>query len=204
MERLIAPHHPIHDLLRRRWSPRAFDQTRTVGPETLAAVFEAARWTPSSNNEQPWAFVVARRERPDEFGRVLACLAEKNQSWAKDAPVLMIAAAAKTFSRNGAPNRHSFYDLGQAVAMMTVQATALGLYVHQMAGFSPGAARQALAVPETHEPVTAIALGYLGDPHGLPEDLRQRELTPTTRKPIADFVSEGKWGQPPEWARPRG
>ena len=73
-----------------------------------------------------------------------------------------------------------------------------------MAGFSPGAARQALAVPETHEPVTAIALGYLGDPHALPEDLRQRELTPTTRKPIADFVSEGTWGQPAEWARLRG
>jgi hypothetical protein len=113
----------------------------------------------------------------------------------------MITVASTVFGRNGKPNPHAFQDMGQAIADLTVQATAMDLYVHQMAGFSPDAARQAYGIPETAEAVTAVAVGYLGDPNLLPEDLRQRELTPTTRKPITDFVFEGKWGQTADWAR---
>ena len=201
MERLADARHPIHDLLRRRWSPRAFDASRPVEPHKLRSLMEAVRWAPSSNNEQPWAFIVATKDNPDEFGRVLACLVERNQGWANRAPVLMITVASKVFARHGNPNRHAFHDVGQAVADMTVQATAMDLYVHQMAGFSSDAARRAFEIPETAEAVTAVAVGYLGDPNQLPEDLRQRELTPTTRKPITDFVFEGKWGQTADWAR---
>ena len=201
MERRTDVRHPIHELLRRRWSPRAFDPNRPVEPEKLRICFEAARWAPSSNNEQPWAFIVAMKERPEEFAKLLACLVEKNQSWARNAPVLMIGATSLVWSRNGKPNRHAFYDLGQAVAYLTVQAMAQGLYLHEMAGFSPEKARETYAVPPTAEAVVAIALGYLGDPNSLPDDLRQRELSPSTRKPITDFVFEGRWGQVAQWAR---
>jgi nitroreductase len=201
MERLADARHPIHELLRRRWSPRAFDPARPVEPHKLRSLMEAARWAPSSNNEQPWSFMVATKDDADQFGRVLACLVERNQSWAKHAPVLMITVASKVFSRNGHPNRHAFHDLGQAVSDLTVQATSVGLYVHQMAGFSADAARQTFGIPETHEAVTAVAIGYLGDPNQLPDDLRQRELAPTTRKPITDFAFEGKWGETADWAR---
>ena len=201
MERLVDARHPIHDLLRRRWSPRAFDPNRRVEPEKLRSLMEAARWAPSSNNEQPWGFIVATKDDPEQFGRVLACLVEKNQSWAKHAPVLMITVAATVWTRNGKPNRHAFHDLGQAVAGLTVQATDMGLYVHQMAGFSPDVARQTFEIPATHEAVTAVAVGYPGDPNQLPDDLRQREQTPTTRKPISEFAFEGKWGQQAGWAK---
>jgi nitroreductase len=200
MERLRDATHPIHDLLRRRWSPRAFAD-RPVEREKLLSVLEAARWAPSSNNEQPWHYIVARREEPDEFARLLACLVERNQSWAKAAPVLMLSVATTTFARNGHPNRHALHDAGQAIACLTVEATALGLYVHQMAGFSTDKARETYALPPTAEPVAAIALGYLGDPNSLPEDLRQRELVASPRKPIGEFVFTGAWGRGAGWAK---
>src|SRR3954463_9809046 len=158
MERLRDAAHPIHDLLRRRWSPRAFSD-RPVEREKLLSVLEAARWAPSSNNEQPWHYLVARKEEPEEFARLLACLVEKNQSWAKAAPVLMLSVASTVFARNGKPNRHALHDVGQAVADLTVQATALGLFVHQMAGFSAEKARETYGIPENAEPVAALAVG---------------------------------------------
>src|SRR5215208_4639816 len=111
MERLRDAAHPIHDLLRRRWSPRAFAD-RPVEREKLLSVMEAARWAPSSFNEQPWSFLVATKDRPDEHARMLECLAEKNQTWAKAAPVLMISVASLHFARNGKPNRHALHDVG--------------------------------------------------------------------------------------------
>ena len=200
MSRLRDAAHPVHELIRQRWSPRAFAD-RPVEPEKLLSILEAARWAPSSNNEQPWHFVVATRERPEEFARLLACLVEKNQSWAKAAPVLMLSLASTVFSRNGKPNRHALHDVGQAVANLTLQATALGLYVHQMAGFSVDAARQTYNLPETVEPVAGIALGYLGDPDSLPEELRQREVVLSARKPLGEFVYGEAWGRRAEWVR---
>jgi nitroreductase len=201
MDRLIDSHHPIHDVIRRRWSPRAFDANRAVEPAKLRSCFEAARWAPSSNNEQPWAFIVATKDRPDEFARSLSCLVERNQSWARHAPVLIIGVASLTFSRNGKRNTHALYDLGAAVAFLTIEATAQGLSLHQMAGFLPDKARETYSIPESFEPVVEIALGYRAEPDLLPEDLRQRELTPATRKPITDFVFEGRWSQIAEWTR---
>ena len=200
MERQRDAAHPIHDLLRRRWSPRAFSN-RPVEPDKLLSVLEAARWAPSSNNEQPWHYLVARKEEPEEFARLLACLVDRNQSWAKGAPVLMLSVASTVWARNGKPNRHALHDTGQAVAGLTVQATALGLYVHQMAGFHVDKARETYGLPATVEPVAAIALGYLGDPSTLPEDLREREMTLSSRKPIGEFVFTGAWGRGAEWAR---
>jgi nitroreductase len=198
MEKRISSAYPIDDLIARRWSPRAFAD-RAVEPQKLQSVMEAARWAPSSSNEQPWHFIIATKDQVADYQRVLSCLVEKNQQWARHAPVLMIATAALHFRKHGTANRHAYYDTGQAVAYMSIQATALGLYIHQMAGFSPETARTQLQIPEGVEAVTAIAMGYLGDPQQLPEDLRQRELAPGTRRSAAEFVFEGKWGQKPGW-----
>jgi nitroreductase len=197
MDKPAPADYPIHDLLRRRWSPRAFAD-RPVAAATLLGLLEAARWAPSSFNEQPWGFLVAPRERPDEFARVLGCLVEGNQRWAKAAPVLMITLARLAFERNGQPNRHAYHDLGLAVANLTVQATAEGLAVHQMAGILPDKVRETFAVPAGWDPVSGVALGYLGDPAGLPDDLRQRELAPRARRALRDFVlgAGGGWGKP--------
>ena len=194
MEKPADNAHPIHDLLKRRWSPRAFSD-KPVEPETLRSLWEAARWAPSCFNEQPWYFLVATKRDGAEYDRLLACLNEGNAAWAGRAPVLMVSVARTAFQDDGEPNRHALHDVGQAVANLTLQATALGLFVHQMAGFSPEKVRQAFAVPEGFEPVAAIALGYPGDPTVLPEKLRQRELAPRSRKPLEDFVFSGRWGR---------
>ena len=185
--------HPIHDLLARRWSPRAFSD-RPVAPDVLRSLCEAARWAPSSANLQPWSFIVATRDNQQEFARMLECLVEGNQIWAKQAPVLMVSVAAK-LDRDGDPNPHAWYDVGQAVALLSVQATALGLFVHQMAGILPDKIRELYQIPDSYEPVTGIALGYPGTPEQLPDKLRQREIAPRTRKPINEFVFAGAWGR---------
>ena len=186
--------YPIEDLLRRRWSPRAFSD-RMVEPEKLLSLFEAARWAPSSFNEQPWSFIVTTSHEPEEYARLLNCLVEKNQQWARLAPVLAVSIAKMNFDRGGKPNRHAFHDVGLAVGNLLVQATALGLVVHQMAGFSAEKVRNDFAVPEGFEPVAAIAIGYPAAADVLPEPFRAQELEPRQRKPVAGFVFQGRWGQ---------
>ena len=194
MEKPAETQYPIHELLRRRWSPRAFSDRR-VDPAIMRSLLEAARWAPSSYNEQPWSFIVATKDDPVEFGRLLSCLVEGNIQWAQHAPVLMVSVARLSFEDDGKPNRHAFHDVGLAVANLIVQATALGLVVHQMAGILPDRVRQLYGVPEQYEPVAGIALGYPGDPQSLPEGLRKRELAPRERKPLTEFVFSGRWGR---------
>ena len=187
--------HPIHDLLRDRWSPRAFSE-RQVPTEILRSLFEAARWAPSSNNEQPWAFLVATKDDPEFHARLLSTLVEFNQTWAKHAPVLAIAVSELEFARSGHPNRNAFYDTGAAVADLTLEATACGLFVHQMAGFDPHKAIELCHIPKGWEPIAAFVIGYPGDPQSLPDTLRERELAPRSRRPLAEFVMSGSWGSP--------
>jgi len=194
MEKPAETQYPIHDLLRRRWSPRAFSDRR-VDPAIMRSLLEAARWAPSSYNEQPWSFIVATKDDPVEFGRLLSCLVEGNIQWAQHAPVLMVSVARLSFEDDGKPNRHAFHDVGLAVANLIVQATALGLVVHQMAGIFPDKIRELYGIPEGYEAVAGIALGYPGDPQSLPEGLRKRELAPRERKPMTEFVFSGRWGQ---------
>ncbi len=194
MEKPAETQYPIHDLLRRRWSPRAFSDRR-VDPAIMRSLLEAARWAPSSYNEQPWSFIVATKDDPVEFGRLLSCLVEGNIQWAQHAPVLMVSVARLSFEDDGKPNRHAFHDVGLAVANLIVQATALGLVVHQMAGILPDKIRKLYGIPEGYEAVAGIALGYPGDPQSLPEGLRKREMAPRERKPMAQFVFSGRWGQ---------
>lgn len=193
MNRPAPTAHPIHDLLSHRWSPRAF-AARPVDAATLARLFEAARWAPSSYNEQPWAFVVAQSSDAAGFTKALEGLIEFNRDWVKHAPALIYSLARKSFARNGQPNPHAWHDVGLAVANLTVQASAEGLVVHQMAGILPDKVRELFNVPVEWEPVTGIAIGYVGDPDTLPEKLRERELAPRERKPQGEFVFGGAWG----------
>lgn len=186
--------YPVEDLLRRRWSPVAFSE-QLVETEKLCTVLEAAAWAASSFNEQPWSFIIATKDNPAEFERLLSCLAEGNQEWAKNAPVLMLSVAKLQFERNGTENRHAFHDVGAAAATMAIQSTALGLFIHQMAGFDVAKAREVYSIAEGYEPVAAIALGYQGDPNALSEKLQQRELAPRSRKSLEQFVFSGKWNQ---------
>lgn len=193
MEKPAETAHPIEELLRRRWSPRAFTE-RPVEPEKLLRMFEAARWSASCFNEQPWSFLVATRDDAAGFARLLSCLVEGNQAWAAHAPVLMVSVARLDFAQNDKPNRHAIHDVGLATAQMINQAMAMGLFVHPMAGFFPDKVRELYGVPEGYEPVAAIAAGYPGDPAVLSESLRQRELAPRVRKPLEEFVFRGRFG----------
>jgi len=200
MEKPAAIDHPIEELIRRRWSPRAFS-AQPVEAEKLQSLLEAARWAPSSFNEQPWSYLVTTKEQSEEYAQMLSCLAEKNQQWARLAPVLMVSVAKLNFDKTGKPNRHAFHDVGLATGTMLVQATALGLFVHQMAGFSVERVREIYGIPEGFEPVAAIAIGYPADASVLPEAFREQEVGPRRRKPISDFVFARKWGMVSE-ARP--
>ena len=194
MEKLAPVQYPILDLLRRRWSPHVF-AARAVEPVTLRRLLEAARWAPSCFNEQPWSFIIATSDDAAQHQRMLHCLVEGNRLWAKTAPVLMLSVATLAFARNGHPNRHAFHDVGQAIAKLTVQATEEGIFLHQMAGFDLNKARETYQIPTAHEPVAAIALGYPGDINILPDAIKQRTLSPRTRKSIDQFTFTGKFGQ---------
>lgn len=195
LEPIAATSHDIHPLLRGRWSPRAFSSQPIPDADVLSLI-EAARWTPSAVNEQPWNFIVIPREDAATFELALSCLAEGNVVWAQHVPLLILSVARLVRTRDGSPNGSALYDLGQAVAHLTVQAAALGLLVHQMGGFSAELAREVFAIPEDHAPVTFVAVGYQGDPERLPESLRERERAPRQRKPLESFVFGGGWGQP--------
>jgi nitroreductase len=203
MEKLAETKVPIHEPFGRRWSPRAFSE-RPVEPEKLLSLFEAARWASSSSNEQPWAFIVATNADPKNYEAMLGVLVDFNRGWARKAPVLILTLAHTQFDKDGRPNRHALYDLGQAAANLSLQATAIGLATHPMAGFNVEAARQRFAVPEGWEPVSVIALGYPGDPGSLDDTLRQRELAQRQRKPLSSFVFSGTWGVPAAIAESSG
>lgn len=198
MEKPAPANHPIHELIRRRWSPVSFS-SRPVVPEDLKSLFEAARWAPSCYNDQPWHFIVATQEDPDAFTRMLSCLVPANTEWAQHAPVLVLAVARLNFAHNNKPNRHAFHDVGLALSNLFIQAAALGLFAHPMAGFSPEAARHAFDIPEGYEAITAVAIGYGGDAGGLSEALQKRNAAPRSRREIGSFVHGVKWGEAPLW-----
>ena len=185
----------VHGLLERRYSPYAFSP-RPVEPEKLRLLFEAAHSAPSSYNEQPWRFVVARREDSEGFGRLLDTLVDQNRKWARNAPVLVLSVAKGDFTHSGQPNRHAWYDVGQAAAYLTLQATELGLYVHQMAGFDPAKARQLFNIPEGYEPAAMMAVGYPDDSGSPADALRQLDSARRPRKPLDTLLFEGIWAKP--------
>jgi nitroreductase len=195
MSRKPAPaSEPIHEIITERWSPRAFDP-RPIEPQKLRTLFEAARWSASCFNAQPWFFVIATKDHTVDYQRVLGTLIELNQAWAKNAPVIGFSVARLNFEHNGQPNRFAFHDVGQATAHLALQAAHMGLQVHQMAGIDPQKAKEEFHVPDGYEVVAGLALGYPGDPASLPEPLREREVAARQRKPLSSFVLSGDWGK---------
>lgn len=185
---------PIHNILKNRWSPRAFSD-EIPSAEQLMSLFEAARWAASSFNEQPWRFVVGIKGKGDTYEKLFSGLNEFNQKWAKSAPVLVFVCAKETFSHNDKPNSHHMYDCGAAMSNLCTQATAEGLYVHQMAGILPDVAQTNLNVPEGFKPITAAAIGYIGNPDELPDDHKKSELAERNRRSLDEILYIGEWGE---------
>jgi len=181
----------VHPLIGERYSPRAFSDRAPTDGE-LELVLEAARWAPSSRNEQPWRFLVARRGG-EGHAELLAALIESNRRWADKAPVLVLNMVRRAFARDGQENFHAHHDLGLAMGQLTAQATALGMGLHQLGGFDAEAARSAFAIPGGLDLVSVTALGFPGDPAELPEDLREREARRSTRLPLAEIVHHGRY-----------
>ena len=193
MHKPAPTQHQVHELIQHRWSPRAFSE-QPVPADVLRSLFEAARWAPSSSNEQPWAFIVATRNDQENFTRALQPLVEFNVNWARNAYVLGFAVSELVFAKNNTPNRNAHYDTGAAMSQLTTEATSLGILVHQMAGFDPDTARDVFEIPAGWDAIAAFAMGYPGDPNSLPQPYRDRETAPRVRKPIREFVMSGKWG----------
>jgi nitroreductase len=189
--------HDVHELIRHRWSPRAFDAKRPVPRAELLRLFEAARWAPSSRNEQPWRFLILDRDgMPTEWRALFDTLTTNNQVWAAAAPVLVLAAVRTSYEDSGIANQMSWYDAGQAVSLLTIQATSQDLAIRQMEGFDRARARAAFAIPAEFEPGVAIAIGYPGDPATLSlEKHKAAETQPRKRRSINDFVYGGAWGK---------
>lgn len=177
---------PILDVLAERWSPRAFDEQKTLTMADLGPAFEAARWSPSANNLQPWSFIVGFKG-DETFDMIAATLSGFNAAWAPTASALVVT-VTHTLTASGRANQYARYDLGQAVAHFSTQAQANGLSVHQMGGFDVEALTVALGVNEPLEIVTVIAVGVPADPATLTGELAERESAPRERKPVTEFV----------------
>ena len=186
IDRTAQTEHPVLDVLADRWSPRAFDAATPIDEAKLASALEAARWSPSANNSQPWRFIVARRGTELHAG-IHAALMGFNQAWAGNAGVLIVA-IAETTNEEGAPISHAVYDLGQAVAHLSVQAHHDGLVVHQMSGFVADDIRELAGLDARFTPMTVLALGDFGDVQSLPEPLQEREVAPRVRRAIDETV----------------
>ncbi len=186
---------PIHALLAERWSPRAFDIDRPIEAEKRQALLEAARWAPSCFNDQPWRFIVCNRHTNEAaWETAVAVLADKNQLWARQAPLLILVCSEDLFSHNGNENRWAHYDTGAAGLSICLQATALGLFTHQMGGFDLDAARTAFAIPDSVTPMAMMAVGYQGRIENLDAGFVDAEQQARARKPVDKIVFEGRWG----------
>jgi nitroreductase len=187
------PVEGVLPLILERWSPRAFAD-RDVDPADLAKIFEAVRWAPSSFNEQPWRFLMGSRGTKT-YEKIASALVPSNQLWALQAPVLILGVTKTRFSHNDTPNASAAHDLGAASAFLALQATALGLQVHQMAGFDREKAQEVFGIPEGYAPGSVIAVGYQGDPSNLNDRFVAGEVAPRTRKPLSEIVLSA-WGEP--------
>lgn len=183
---------PLLKEIATRWSPRAYDP-REPSEAEVQEVFEAARWAMSCFNDQPWTYIVTRRSDGQLHDDAVAGLNEYNRAWAAAAPVLGYSLARPSFAATGKPNKHAWHDVGAASAILSIQATHLGMMVHQMAGILPDVVRERFAVPADLEVVAGFAMGWPGDPEQLPEPLRSRERAPRERKPLSAMLIRGRF-----------
>lgn len=195
MERLADTQYPVLDVIKKRWSPYVFAD-RPVEKQKLRCLLEAARWAASSFNEQPWRFIIATREDKAAFDKALGCLVEANQAWAQHVPVLMLTVTRDNFTKNDKPNRVSQHDLALAMGNLTLQAAAMDLFVHQMAGIDQDKVRETYAVPDGYTPQTGVAIGYQGDNAAVADEIKKRDQGARQRMPFDQFVFGPKFGEP--------
>lgn len=195
MENKAPTETPIHDLLARRWSARAIDPDRRLTSDQVRSLLEAARWAPSCFNEQPWRFLVFDGSDSEALEAARSCLMDGN-SWARQAPLLLLSVARDTFSRNSKPNRHAQHDVGLAAENLVLQATHMDLATHQMAGFDAERARTSFAIPDGFTPMAMIAVGYPGSPDDLEETLQEREKAPRERRGLSEIAFSSSWDRP--------
>jgi nitroreductase len=193
MKKPASNDHPINDLSRERWSPRAFSD-QPVEAKHASSLLEAARWSPSASNEQPWRFILGNKG-DETWDKLYSTLIGWNQQWAGRAPLLLLV-IGKEETASGKPNQWSAYDCGQAMAHISLEATNLGLFSHQMGGFSASKAVELFEIPEGYKPIAMMAIGHYGDPDTLPEELKERESTPRERKKLDEILFSGKFGHP--------
>lgn len=184
--------YEIMEELSKRWSPYGYSD-QPVEPEKIRAMFEAARWAASSFNEQPWRYIIGTKDQPELFEKILACLVDGNQAWAKHAYLIGLGVIRTKFSKNDKNNRVALHDLGLASGNICAQATHLGLQVHQMGGILPDKARELFEIPEPFEPVTGIAIGHADEPDDISDEFKKRDTTPRTRRSLDQFVFGGNW-----------
>ena len=183
----------IHPLIANRRSPRAFDRQRAIDNETILNLLEAARWAPSANNIQPWRFIVGQKG-DSTHQKIASTLADGNRTWAEDASLLILAVTQEEGERG--KQSYAWHDAGLATTQMILQASAMELYAHIMAGFSKDETRSAFNIPAEYMPLTVIAIGYLGNVDSLPENLQERENAPRLRKPLEEIAFQNTWREP--------
>lgn len=192
MRKTAPSDHAIHELIGERWSPYWFDN-RPISNSDMCAIMEAARWAPSSYNEQPWCFLMSNREDVGRHAPMVECLIEGNRTWAREAPILLLGLTHRSFAQSGEPNPACEHDLGLAAASLTLEASARGIQVHQMSGILRARIRETYRVPADVTPLTALALGYCAAAKDVPDRYQDRQNRARERKPLSSFVYAGSW-----------
>lgn len=196
MQKPAITQQPIHELIANRWSGRAYDASQGVSQEQVISLLEAARWAPSCFGDQPWRYVVCNKaDNLQAWQAAFDCLVPGNQSWAVNAPVLLLICADTLFSHNDKPNKWAPYDTGAATENLCLQATALGLMAHQMGGFDADKARATFNVPERYQILAMVTVGYQADVESLTGETKERETAARSRKPLNELFFNGQWDQ---------
>jgi len=188
---------PIHELIARRWSGRAFAPDRRVADGDILALLEAARWAPSCYGDQPWRYIVCNKyTNMEAWQNAAACMSAGNQSWARHAPLLILVVADNFMARDGRANRWGQYDTGAASMSLCLQATDLGLMTHQMGGFDANSARKLFCIPVQCTPMSVLAVGYALPESDIAPELKERELRARVRSPLTEHFYDGAWNVP--------
>ncbi len=196
-DKKIDTQEKIDDLLTKRWSGRAYDVNRQVSQQDIISLLEAARWAPSCYGDEPWRYIVCDKSTNESaWDKAFSCLAEGNQSWAVNAPVLILALANTIFSHNDSDNRWAQYDTGAASMSLCIQASSLGLMVHQMGGFSAEKAAETFSIPEQYTSMAMMTVGYQQAEDKISGEMMERESSARKRNPLAEQFFDGQWGKP--------
>ena len=197
MDKLATTQAPIDPLIAKRWSPRAFDASRPVSQEQVIALMEAARWAPSCFGDEPWRYIVCNRgDNAEAWEKLHSCLMERNQLWAKNAPLLILSTAMPNFRHNNKPNRWHQYDTGAANENICLQAAAMGMAAHQMGGYDGDKARTLFNIPAEISLLSVIAVGYQGKLKDLAETFHEDETAARQRLPLEQHCFNGEWANP--------